>query len=85
MERFEFTSHDGKRISVVEWKDVLNPKGVIQISHGMAEHALRYDKIAKYLNGQGFIVFADDHRAHGDTDALTHGYCDGDIFAWVGE
>ncbi|MBR2968330.1 MAG: alpha/beta hydrolase [Clostridia bacterium] len=80
MERFDFISHDGKRISVVEWNDVLNPKGVIQISHGMAEHALRYDKIAKYLNGQGFIVFADDHRAHGGTDALTHGYCDGDIF-----
>lgn len=80
MERFSFQSHGGKAISVVEWKDVTEPKGVLQISHGMAEHAMRYDEFAKFMNGQGFIVFADDHRAHGQTDAATHGYCEGDIF-----
>ena len=29
------------------WDDVKDPKGIVQISHGMAEHALRYDDFAK--------------------------------------
>ena len=80
MKRFEFEGYGGKKISVVEWADVACPRGVVQISHGMAEHALRYQKIAEYLNGLGYVVFADDHRAHGQTDISTLGYCDGDIF-----
>ena len=42
-------------------------KGVILILHGMAEHALRYDDLANFLNEQGYIVYADDHRGHGKT------------------
>ena len=33
----------------------------------MAEHAKRYEDFAKFLNKNGYIVFADDHRAHGKT------------------
>lgn len=80
MQRTEFTGHDGKKISLVIWDDVSSPAGVIQISHGMAEHAMRYDGFAKEMNERGFIVAADDHRAHGDTDGETLGYSDGDIW-----
>jgi len=60
-------SYDGEKIYVYAWKDVKNPKGIVQIFHGMAEHAKRYDDFAKFLNSQGYIVFADDHRGHGLT------------------
>ena len=33
-------------------------QGIVQIFHGMAEHAKRYDDFAKFLNAQGYIVFA---------------------------
>ncbi|MBP5307892.1 MAG: alpha/beta hydrolase [Clostridia bacterium] len=77
---YEFTSFDGKKISVTEWNDAVSPKAVIQVSHGMAEHSGRYDIFAREMNARGYIVFADDHRAHGLTDADTPGYSDGDIF-----
>jgi len=60
-------SFDKEDIYRYLWDDVKNPKGVVQIFHGMAEHAKRYDDFAKFLNKNGFIVFADDHRGHGQT------------------
>merc|ERR1712159_31422 len=35
--------------------------------HGMAEHSARYHPLACILINQGFVVYADDHRAHGKT------------------
>jgi len=66
-EGFYFTCSDDKKIFVYQWKDVSNPKAAVQIFHGMAEHAGRYGGFAKYLNENGFIVYADDHRGHGKT------------------
>ena len=60
-------SYDNEKIYLYAWKDVKNPKGIVQIFHGMAEHAKRYDDFAKFLNSQGYLVFADDHRGHGLT------------------
>lgn len=56
---------DGVDIFLRIWNDVLNPKGVVQIFHGMAEHTARYNDFAKFLNKKGYIVYADDHRGHG--------------------
>lgn len=76
-----FTSYDNKQIFVREWTDVKDPVGVVQIAHGMNEYAARYEKFARALNGLGYAVVADDHRGHGDTDADTLGYAEGDMFA----
>ncbi len=43
------------------------PKAVIQIAHGMAEHSKRYDDIANYLTGLGYVVYANDHAGHGES------------------
>ena len=43
--------------------------GVIQINHGLAEHAARYQEFAEYLSEHGFHVYAYDHRGHGLTTA----------------
>ena len=67
MEEGFFESFDKTKIYFYKWDDVENAKGVVQIIHGMAEHAGRYEDFAKMLNKSGYIVFADDHRAHGRT------------------
>ncbi len=77
----EFVSFDGKKIFVHEWTDVKEPRGIVQIVHGMAEHAGRYDGFARFLNEKGFLVVADDHRGHGKTDPDTLGYSSGNMFA----
>lgn len=58
---------DGSPVYCYEWNDVTSPIGVVQIFHGLAEHAIRYDEFAKVLNKAGFIVFAIDERCHGKT------------------
>jgi alpha-beta hydrolase superfamily lysophospholipase len=56
----------GVDIVFYEWP-VADPKAVIQIAHGLGEHARRYDQMAMVLNRAGFSVYADDHRGHGQT------------------
>jgi alpha-beta hydrolase superfamily lysophospholipase len=56
----------GVEIMFYEWP-VAEPKAVIQIAHGLGEHARRYDAMAATLNKAGFSVYADDHRGHGQT------------------
>ena len=41
------------------------PRGIIQIIHGAAEHCARYRDFASYLVSEGFIVCANDHIGHG--------------------
>ena len=42
-------------------------KGVVQINHGMGEHAGRYRRFAEFLAARGYHVYAHDHRGHGRT------------------
>jgi alpha-beta hydrolase superfamily lysophospholipase len=44
-------------------------KGVVQINHGLAEHAGRYARFAANLAKAGFHAYAHDHRGHGQTTA----------------
>lgn len=39
--RMQFHSFDGKMISVREWTDVREVRGVVQIAHGMNEYVAR--------------------------------------------
>jgi len=43
------------------------PKAIVQLAHGVGEHALRYETLAQSLVAAGYAVFADDHRGHGAT------------------
>ncbi len=78
-----FKSFDGKELYIHEWLDAASPVGVVQIVHGMAEHGARYEPFARFLNGFGFVVVADDHRGHGLTDEKSLGYSDSDMFGDV--
>ncbi|KGF67075.1 lysophospholipase [Hoeflea sp. BAL378] len=44
-------------------------RAVVQINHGLAEHAARYAQFAEFLAGRGYHVYAHDHRGHGATRA----------------
>ncbi len=66
MQDIFYPSKDGKNtIHAVIWQPECEPKGVIQIIHGMCEYAARYAPFAKFCNLNGYIVVADDHLGHG--------------------
>ncbi|MGY5805310.1 alpha/beta hydrolase [Rhizobium sp. LEGMi12c] len=44
-------------------------RGILLISHGLAEHSRRYEAFAGAMAAHGFHVYAHDHRGHGETTA----------------
>ena len=57
--------HTHVRYHVYEPKVVLRIKGIVQIHHGIGEHADRYDHFASFLLNQGFVVVVSDFAGHG--------------------
>lgn len=66
--RREVASPSGARLNLYN-TSLPNPAAVIQINHGLAEHAARYARFAAALRDNGFVVYAHDHRGHGHTKA----------------
>jgi alpha-beta hydrolase superfamily lysophospholipase len=66
---FSFVSPDGPLVFVYKWAPDVGKQrnAVVQISHGAAEHAGRYERFGKFLADAGYVVYADDHRGHGKT------------------
>jgi len=64
---------DSLDLATYAWTDVDQPRGVVQVAHGLAEHSARYDRLAEALNAAGFLVHAADHRGHGQSIASTPG------------
>ncbi|MDL2229684.1 alpha/beta hydrolase, partial [Treponema sp. OttesenSCG-928-L16] len=58
---------DGTRIFLRRWIPETAVRAVLQIVHGMAEHSLRYERLAQRLCAQGIEVWAADQRGHGRT------------------
>jgi alpha-beta hydrolase superfamily lysophospholipase len=44
-------------------------RAVVQVNHGLAEHAARYERFADFLAQRGIHTYAHDHRGHGFTTA----------------
>lgn len=42
------------------------PRGIVQLVHGMAEHKGRYTELMEYLARRGWAVFIHNHRGHGN-------------------
>lgn len=61
-----FTDTHGVVIHYYVWAPG-KPKAVVQLAHGVGEHALRYELLAQALVAAGYAVYADDHRGHGQT------------------
>ncbi|MCA9611396.1 MAG: alpha/beta hydrolase [Sandaracinus sp.] len=67
MQMLRHESPDGTSIAVYRWDPSGPARGVVHVSHGMAEHARRYARFAEALTARGFVVYANDHRGHGDS------------------
>jgi alpha-beta hydrolase superfamily lysophospholipase len=64
---FRFDSrNDGFSLQAYVW-ETADPKAVVVIAHGAAEHALRYERFARALNEAGIDAWALDHRGHGQS------------------
>lgn len=69
----EFTDAHGIEIFFDVHPAAAEPRAVVQLLHGVGEHAGRYAALIEALNAAGFTVYADDHRGHGRTGMKQHG------------
>lgn len=60
---------DGAEITIHRWLPDGEVKGIVHLSHGMAEHAFRYDEFGRLLTKNGIALIGEDHRGHGETAA----------------
>lgn len=58
---------DGLELEIAIFKPSENPKAIVQISHGMAEHKERYYPFMEFLSKKGFVCVINDHRGHGES------------------
>ena len=69
-ETFTFNSHVyNTAIFVRKWNPPcgIRPRAAVQITHGIAEHSGRYDRLARFLAAEGCVAYALDLRGHGHT------------------
>jgi alpha-beta hydrolase superfamily lysophospholipase len=67
--KFLLDREDGAKIQVYRWAPEAPPRAIVQIAHGLCEHAGRYARLAEALTGAGCLVYASDHRGHGPSAA----------------
>lgn len=75
---FTISDHLSKKLHAVRWTTDEQPKGVVLIVHGLAEHCERYNHFARFLNENSYHVIAYDHRGHGKTDPDNLGFIEGE-------
>ncbi|BBX64570.1 lysophospholipase [Mycobacterium saskatchewanense] len=60
-----FDGVGGVRIVYDVWTPEAPVRGVVVLSHGLGEHARRYDHVAQRFAEAGLATYALDHRGHG--------------------
>src|SRR5258708_10723036 len=83
-EEFSFISSDGLEIAYYRWRAPARAAGIVQVAHGMGEHALRYAHVADFLNQAGYHVYASDHRGHGRQARNVESLGDFGVAGWNG-
>ena len=63
----EFIDAHGVAIVYDVHQPTTPPRAVVQLLHGVGEHAGRYASLIDALVADGCVVYADDHRGHGRT------------------
>jgi alpha-beta hydrolase superfamily lysophospholipase len=58
-------AEDGHKIHLQSWTPASDPRGAIQLLHGLGEHIMRYERFAKAAVARGYVVYGHDHRGHG--------------------
>ena len=68
-DQFALPTPTGATLNVLHQPASGRARAVVQINHGLAEHAARYGRFARALADAGIAVYAHDHRGHGHTAA----------------
>ena len=63
-------SNTGAELNVYTLLPKKSPRGIINVTHGMVEHAGRYERFAAECAAAGYAVFSHDLRGHGNTKAV---------------
>ena len=58
----------GAKLYWQKWLPETEPKAIIMLVHGYAEHSGRYTHVAQHLTDKGYGVYALDHWGHGQSD-----------------
>lgn len=66
----QITMSDGGINVFHSWLPDGEVKGIVLLSHGMTEHASRYERLGRLLTEKGVALYAEDHRGHGETARL---------------
>lgn len=82
MENIKLKASDNYELSLNIY-NVDNPKGYIQIIHGMQEHQNRYKPVIKKLNEAGYAVISSDIRGHGINAQVLGYFADNDGYLLV--
>lgn len=64
MEEVKIKAYDSFDLYAI-YSEAKNPKGMVQIVHGMSEHKGRYIPFIQKLNDNGYTVIVSDLRGHG--------------------
>ena len=81
MREFKLQTKEGISLHTTVWEPECSPKGIVQIIHGIAEYAARYDQFAAFLTQYGYLVVGEDHPGHGQSVIEELGYMSG---GWLG-
>lgn len=73
---FQFEGEDGHAVAAWRWSKPVPARAILQVAHGMGEHARRYKPKLEPLMDAGIIVYANDHRGHGLTAPTPDRYGD---------
>lgn len=62
-----FQTVDNLKIHTEAWLPPHDPRGIVLVAHGVAEHIGRYAHVAAHLVESGYAVYGYDHRGHGQS------------------
>ncbi|MEJ2411554.1 MAG: lysophospholipase [Anaerolineales bacterium] len=65
-----FQNSKGQEIYYQTWLPEDQPRGVIQIVHGLNEHSGRYQHLGKFFSDHGFAVYGLDFPGHGKSAGI---------------
>lgn len=65
-----FTGRKGLSLYYQCWLPATDPKAILLVVHGWAEHSGRYTNLGNYFVPKGYAICALDHRGHGKSEGL---------------
>ena len=71
----QFKGHGDLNLYYQCWLPADEPKVILLVVHGLAEHSGRYSNLVNYFVPRGYGVYGYDQRGHGKSDGL-RGYVD---------